>query len=103
MRALFSVACLACLPAAASAQCPLWMPDLTGGSAPNGAIHAAIAFDEDGPGPLPECLYVGGDFTQIGGVATGCVARWDGTSWSPVGPVAPGPGTHVRHFALFDK
>lgn len=100
MRTLFPIAFLAAFGSAASAQCPLWVPDLTGTRAPNGAIRAAIVFDEDGPGPLPLSLYVGGDFTQIGGVTTGCVARFDGTNWFPVGPVLA--GSHVSSFALWD-
>ena len=31
-------------------------------------------------------LWVGGDFASAGGVACANVARWNGTSWSPVGP-----------------
>lgn len=38
-----------------------------------------------------DCLYVGGDFTSIGGVQASYLARWDGTNWtafgSPNGPV----------------
>jgi len=30
-------------------------------------------------------LYAGGDFTAIGGVFANHVARWDGSSWSPLG------------------
>lgn len=39
----------------------------------------ALAFGPDGS------LYVAGDFTTAGGVAANRVARWDGTSWFPVG------------------
>ncbi len=30
-------------------------------------------------------LYAGGDFTTAGGVTVNHIARWDGTSWSPLG------------------
>jgi hypothetical protein len=30
-------------------------------------------------------LYVGGNFTNAGGVAAQCIARWDGTNWGPLG------------------
>ena len=36
-------------------------------------------------------LYAGGQFTTAGGVSTGPLARWDGTSWSVV--PSPNPGT----------
>jgi hypothetical protein len=31
-------------------------------------------------------LYIGGDFTEAGGVSATNLARWDGASWSPLGP-----------------
>lgn len=31
-------------------------------------------------------VYLGGDFSTVGGVATGPVARWDGQAWSALGP-----------------
>ncbi|WP_223827677.1 T9SS type A sorting domain-containing protein [Hymenobacter armeniacus] len=40
-------------------------------------------------------LYAGGFFTQVGGVATQNLARWDGTSWSRVGT-----GTNGAVYAL---
>ena len=39
---------------------------------------------DDGNGPV---LWVGGAFTSAGGTSTNCLARWDGASWSSVGPV----------------
>jgi len=44
----------------------------------NSPGHVLTVFD-DGSG---EALYVGGEFTQAGGVPTGAVARWNGSSWS---------------------
>ncbi|MEK6643183.1 MAG: hypothetical protein AABZ08_04685 [Planctomycetota bacterium] len=42
-------------------------------------------FDEDGPGPLPAALIVGGEFETAGGVTVNHVARWNGTEWSALG------------------
>lgn len=44
-------------------------------------VFAMTVFD-DGDG---EALYVGGSFTMAGGVQTSNIARWDGSTWSPVG------------------
>ncbi|HKE01198.1 MAG TPA: hypothetical protein VKE69_09325, partial [Planctomycetota bacterium] len=42
------------------------------------SVSAMTAFD-DGSGPA---LYVGGYFMTAGGVATRCIAKWNGVSWS---------------------
>jgi len=42
----------------------------------------ALAVYDDGAGPA---LYAGGNFTSAGGVAVNHVARWDGSSWAPLG------------------
>jgi hypothetical protein len=46
-------------------------------------------------------LYAGGEFTQAGAAPASSIARWDGTSWSPmgIGPARPG-GTNNVVFAL---
>jgi hypothetical protein len=44
-------------------------------------VNALIVFD-DGTGPA---LYAGGAFTNAGGVSANGIARWNGTSWSPLG------------------
>ena len=54
------------------------------------AVH-----DEDGAGPQPPWLYVGGRFSAAGGVPALSIARWNGTSWSSVGS-----GADDRIFAL---
>jgi hypothetical protein len=54
------------------------------GSAPGGlsdTAHALVEHD-DGSG---SALYVGGEFDAAGGMAAARIARFDGTSWSPVG------------------
>jgi hypothetical protein len=46
-----------------------------------GNVYALTVFD-DGSGPA---LYAGGDFLTIDGASARCVAKFDGTSWSPLG------------------
>ncbi|MGD2109598.1 MAG: hypothetical protein PVI86_09420 [Phycisphaerae bacterium] len=45
------------------------------------AVEALVVFD-DGNGPA---LYAGGTFSSAGGVAANNIAKWNGTSWSPLG------------------
>jgi hypothetical protein len=79
-----------------------WSALTPGGVGPNGGIHAMAVFD-DGSGPA---LYIGGDFTPAGLVVASCIARWNGTSWSALGP--PGSGmavdglSRVAALAVFD-
>ena len=47
------------------------------GGGMNGVVYALKAFNG--------YLYAGGSFTTAGGVSTGGLARWDGTSWNQVG------------------
>jgi hypothetical protein len=42
----------------------------------NSAPWALASFDEDGDGPEPPALYVGGSFSIAGGHASGYIARW---------------------------
>ena len=92
---LLLVACA--LPRPASAQCLEWDArfalDLVEGSV------YALAVHDDGTGPA---LYAGGTFTKVDGVTASNVARWDGTSWSPLGAGLGGPAVAVRAFASFD-
>jgi hypothetical protein len=62
----------------------------------DGGVNAMIAFD-DGGGPL---LYAGGSFQAAGGRLAFSVARWDGESWSAVGPGLR--SGIVYSFAVFD-
>ena len=62
-----------------------WTP--LGDGVANGSV-LAMAVHDDGSGPS---LYVGGSFSQAGGIPTGGIARWDGQQWHPVGSgIAPG-------------
>jgi len=45
------------------------------------AVNALTVFD-DGAGPA---LFAGGDFVDAGGLLCRNLARWDGTSWAPLG------------------
>jgi len=54
----------------------------SGGSGLTRSAYALAVFD-DGGGPA---LYAGGDFINAGGTSARRVARWDGTSWSALGP-----------------
>lgn len=61
-----------------------------------GTVYAlAKATGADTPGTS---LYAGGFFTSVGGVAANGVARWDGTTWYPLGTGIT-PGFNVRALA----
>ena len=62
-------------------------------------VRALAVFDDDGSGPHAPALYAGGGFTSIGGVAANRIARWDGTSWTPLGSGLDGA---VRALAVYD-
>ncbi len=67
--------------APASAQCTdQWLPG-EGLPGLNGDVYATAVYD-DGTGPA---LYVGGSFSVVGDVVATNIAKWDGTSWSPLG------------------
>ncbi len=55
------------------------------GSGFNNVAFSMHVYDDDGPGPNPAALYVGGVFTTAGGMPAERLARWDGVSWSEVG------------------
>ncbi len=79
-----------------------WTP--LGGGIP-GTVRDAKVFDDDGPGPNPPVLFVGGGFNSAGGVTAINIAQWNGSAWSPAGPGLPGqsfgtPGVHM--FEIFD-
>jgi len=54
-------------------------------------VGGGVNFEVDALKVYGSSLYVGGKFWTAGGVATGGLARWDGTSWSAVdGPFSSG-------------
>ncbi|MFM9995644.1 MAG: hypothetical protein ACKVU4_07565, partial [Phycisphaerales bacterium] len=81
------------LASTAGAQCqPTWSCPIGNDGA---SVFALTAFDEDGPGPMPECLYAGGVFAQLGGVPAHKIARYDGWRWSALGSGIPEPFAFV--------
>jgi hypothetical protein len=72
-----------------------WSPLGSGITADDGAFVRALALYDDGSGPA---LYAGGSFTSAGGVAANGIARWDGSSWTPLGSGMRG----VRALATFE-
>ena len=68
------------LPLSAQSPCSEWSP---GFEVPgvDGEVTASAVFD-DGTGPA---LYVAGEFEAVGPIRASQIARWDGTSWSPLG------------------
>jgi len=53
------------------------------GAGVNASVRA-LAVHDDGLGGGP-ALYAGGSFTLAGGLAANRIARWDGTTWTPLG------------------
>jgi len=60
---------------------PSWLPTFGEQPGTDDRIYAMTTFD-DGSG---EALFVAGDFTSVGNVAANRVAKWDGSSWAPLG------------------
>ncbi|MBN8644974.1 MAG: hypothetical protein J0L61_06995 [Planctomycetes bacterium] len=48
-------------------------------------VESLTSWDPDGPGPSARALVAGGSFNTVGGAIGNCVARWDGSAWSPMG------------------
>ncbi|WP_226163450.1 hypothetical protein [Hymenobacter terricola] len=73
-----------------------WSPLGAGvGSSVNNSVSAlAVAGNGD--------VYVGGQFTMAGGVAANSVAKWNGTTWNPLGAGLSGgaPGRFVNIYGL---
>ena len=68
------------------------------GTFASSSIRAFAVFD-DGSGSGP-ALYVGGDYFDIaGGVSASNIAKWDGTSWAPLGT---GVNGSVEALEVFD-
>lgn len=68
---------------------------LDGGVA--GAFETVLALEvfDAGGGPV---LYVGGSFTQAGGVSANRIAAWDGEAWSALGTGLDGPARAMTVF-----
>ncbi len=77
-----------------------WSP-LAGpaGTGTDFSVHALAVFD-DGSGPA---LYAGGHFASAGGSTAFRIAKWDGSTWSPLsGPAGNGMDAAVQALAVFD-
>ena len=77
---------------------PQWLP--TFGPQPGvggGRIYALTVFD-DGSGSGP-AVYAGGAFVTAGAVGARRIAKWDGSSWAPLGS---GMSSSVQALTVFD-
>jgi uncharacterized membrane protein len=66
-----------------------------GSGVESGSVNALLSYD-DGQG---SALYIGGQFTQLGGQSVSRVAKWSGGTWSALGSGVPGT---VYALAAFD-
>src|SRR5690606_14189905 len=51
----------------------------------NNAVLTMVVHDDDGEGPTPPALYIGGQFSSANGVPCNRIARWNGTTFTNVG------------------
>jgi hypothetical protein len=64
---------------------------------PQDGVFSTIVWDDRrGGGPA---LYVGGAFGMIGNTVVNCIAKWNGSTWTPLGP-ANNPGFNGRVAAM---
>lgn len=80
--------------------CPLRWDTAFGVPGSSGFLGAQLGITtfaawDDGNGPA---LYAGGTFTNIGGISASGIAKWDGTSWSPLGSGLNGPALALLPF-----
>lgn len=90
-RSIAFGALLLLYPVSTNAQ--TWSPVGTGAAS---AVYALEVFEGD--------LYAGGLFTEVGGVNTNYIARWDGGAWSSIGSLASfmaADGLYANDTALF--
>jgi hypothetical protein len=72
-----------------------WSALGNGAASPSAIVVGMTVFD-DGGGPA---LFVGGGFASLGGVAASAVAKWDGSSWSPLGSGISGSVIDMEAFS----
>ena len=81
------------LPHAGEWKPGFWIADLD-----DNALSSVVFDDRSGPS-----LYVGGHFRHSSGVEVNGVARWDGSTWTPLdGPSDVGTNFYVEALAVFD-
>lgn len=76
----------------------------------DGDVYAMKVWDDDGAGPNPPALFVGGTFTYAGGMLVNKIAKWqqvgDQMQWFPLGsPTNPGipAGGGVYAMEVYDS
>ncbi|MCH8259568.1 MAG: hypothetical protein IIC46_05115 [Planctomycetes bacterium] len=72
------------------------------GAGTNQTVSALRVHDDDGAGPNPAMLYVGGAFTMVGGLNTKGIAVWSGDAWFPLGEGMAGSSWSVMTLATYD-
>ena len=75
--------------------------EVGGGVDGDGARVLSLTHFRDGRGGGGG-LYVGGEFTTVGGQAASGLARWNGTSWDTTGLAVQGPQPVVRELTVLD-
>lgn len=65
-----------------------------GDGPPDNDVDCLVSFESE----AHQYLYAGGSFTSIGGVPAAHIARWDGSSWSPLGDGLDGPVYAIAEF-----
>lgn len=82
---LYAVGSITSSPGVATGHVSRWdgwtWTSITPGTTGPGPVWALAVFD-DGTGPA---LYAAGGFTVINGVSANHIARWNGSTWSPIG------------------
>jgi hypothetical protein len=48
-------------------------------------VYSIVVFDDDGDGPNPPALYIGGSFSTVGALVANGIAKWNGSAWAAVG------------------
>ncbi len=80
---------------------PAWQPTFGAAEGVGSGGLGDLAVFDDGNGPA---LYAGGAFERAGAATANFIAKWDGTSWAPLGSgMSSGVGSgQVRALAVFD-
>jgi hypothetical protein len=68
------------------------------GTIPGASVYALAVYD-DGSGPA---LYAGGFYDHIGSVPANAIAKWNGTSFAPLGTGITGVQASVQAMTVFD-
>lgn len=91
--------CFGCADARAQPCAIEWSDEFSYGVF-NGEVRALVEFDDDGPGPNPPALFIGGHFSAAGGVAANRIVKWDGSAFTSLGS---GLSDWVSGLAVYDE